>query len=108
VHLAIKPGKRKVLDKKTTVGHPKCQLEEIKASVRAKVERLLPGDQASVRACEAPLSRACEEHGAAEDPVRPVGTVDGLRKPANTGWKSSLGMAGTAKKHKIVAEDDRL
>ena len=37
-HVAMKPGKRKVLDKTTKIGRLKEQLEKVKASIRAKVE----------------------------------------------------------------------
>jgi IS5 family transposase len=37
-HVAMKLGKRKVLDKTTVIGRLKEQLEKVKASVRAKVE----------------------------------------------------------------------
>jgi hypothetical protein len=37
-HVAMKPGKRKVLDKTTTIGGFEEQLEKDKASVRTKVE----------------------------------------------------------------------
>ncbi len=37
-HVAVKAGKRKVLDKATKIGRLKEQLEKVKASIRAKVE----------------------------------------------------------------------
>lgn len=37
-HVAMKPGKRKVLDKTAAIGRLKEQLEKVKASMRAKVE----------------------------------------------------------------------
>jgi len=40
LHLAMKPGKRKVLGKTTAIGRLKEQLQKVKASVRARVEHL--------------------------------------------------------------------
>ncbi|WP_175854930.1 IS5 family transposase [Burkholderia anthina] len=37
-HVAMRPGKRKVLDKSTPMGAIQDQLEQVKASIRAKVE----------------------------------------------------------------------
>ena len=37
-HIAMRPGKRRVLDKTTRIGALKEKLEKLKASVRAKVE----------------------------------------------------------------------
>jgi hypothetical protein len=42
-------------------------------------------DQAPVRAREGAPPRTREEHGAGEDPVRPVEPVDDSRKTASTG-----------------------
>jgi IS5 family transposase len=37
-HVAMRPGKRKALDKSTAMGAILDQLEQVKASIRAKVE----------------------------------------------------------------------
>ena len=37
-HVAMRPGKRKVLDKSTPMGAIKDQLGQVKAHIRAKVE----------------------------------------------------------------------
>ena len=75
-HVAMKPGKRKVLDKTTAIGRLKELVGEGQGQRARQGRTPLPCEQASVREREGSQSGADEEHGAAEDPVRPV---DGTR-----------------------------
>ena len=68
--VAMRRGKRKKLN--TFMAHDFLidQIEQLKTSVRAKVEHPVPGDQAPVRLRQGALPRPGEEHGAVGHTVR--------------------------------------
>ena len=68
-HVAMQPGKRRQLDLTSKWAQLLEQAEQLKASVRAKVEH--PCDQEPVSPQEGPLQRVGEERGAALHFVRP-------------------------------------
>jgi phage tail tape-measure protein len=73
----MKPGKRKALDKLRAINRLADEIERIKASVRSQGRASTSGHQAAVRPSEGTFSGLGEEHGAAEDLVRAVESVDG-------------------------------
>lgn len=90
-HVAIRPGKRKELDKENKhIDALIDQVEKIKASNRAKVEHPFKGDQAAVWLCRGALPGAEEEHAATEDVICVIEPVDGATSIAGcTGMSAS-------------------
>ena len=77
-HVAMRPGKRKELDKENDpIDALIDQVEKIKASIRTKVEHTLQGDQAAVWINQGALPGSEEEHVTAQDAVCAVQPVDG-------------------------------
>lgn len=75
-HIAMRPGKRRALDKQSPLGSMLDRIEQLKASIRAKVEHPVSGYQAPVWSHQGSLPWIEEEHGAALHPIYVLESVD--------------------------------
>ena len=76
-HVAMRPGKRRALNKENEADAMIDKAEKLKAGIRAKVEHPFSGGQAPVWICEGAVSRLEEKHSPAIYAVCAVELVDG-------------------------------
>ncbi len=88
--IAMRPGKRKALNKSKEADTLIDKAEKLKASIQAKVEHPFRGDQTPVWVCEGMLPRFEEEHGTADHVVCVELFVDGTQAvDGNAGMSAS-------------------
>ncbi len=93
-HVAMRPGKRRALDKNTPMGAIMDKLEKTKASIRAKVEhpfRVIKRQFGHVKVRYRGLD---EEHGATAHAVRALQSLDG----AAQAFEQGAGMSASAER----------
>ncbi len=76
-HIAMRPGKRRALQADSEVDRLQQGLEQLKASVRAKVEHPFRVIKQQFGHAQGPLSRLGQKHGSRDDAVRAEQSVDG-------------------------------
>ena len=81
-HVAMRHSKRRALDKNSPWGKLLDKAEQIKASVRAKVEHPLSNHQVPVRLYQGALQRIGQVHGATGHAVCAVQSLDGAANAA--------------------------
>ena len=95
-HVALRPGKRRALDKKTPLGAPGGQDREAQGERPGESRASVPGDQAPVRTHQGALSRAREEHTTTHHAVRAEQPLDG----APSTVEGTRGMSAPAAREK--------
>ena len=84
--MALRPSSRKPFENAGTLGRLIDEIEHLKASARAKVEHPFRVIKRQLGHVKVRYRGAEEEHGAADDAVRAVESVDGAQEAAGTGW----------------------
>jgi transposase, IS5 family len=79
-HVAMRPGKRRALNKENAADALIDKAEKLKAGIRAKVEHPFRGDQAPIRIYESALSRLEEKHRPTRHIVCAIEFVDGAQQ----------------------------
>ena len=104
-HVAMRPGKRRALDKQTKLGALLDSAEQLKASVRAKVEPH-QSHQVLVRFHQGSLQGPCQKHGTTGHAVCFKQFVDGQKaNSSGSAGMSASAMRENARQRPVTAEN---